>query len=157
MLRRETMLERLGESRSCSPALGRGSTPLQRGERLSHNLFVILLSKLWVVFLWTMSISILQPMECPIKVILQERLINLVHICTIFTMFDEWVSLWSTIIQVASFKSTWQMVATKGRSEPTYVRPESKKKKNRSVFEEKFPRGFIARHLFFEGVCSFNW
>ena len=76
MLRRETMLERLGESRSCSPALGRGSTPLQRGERISRNLFVIPLSKLWVVFLWTMSISILQPMECPIKVILQERLIK---------------------------------------------------------------------------------
>ena len=46
MLRREPMLERLGESRSCSPALGRGSTPLEGEERISYNLFVILLSKL---------------------------------------------------------------------------------------------------------------
>ena len=113
MLRTETKLEHLAESRSCSPALGRGSTPLQWGERMSYNLFVILLSKLWVVFLWTMSISILQPMECPIKVILQEGLGHqtLYVLYVLFTSFDEWVSLLSTIIHGLVLKAPgrcWQ-------------------------------------------------
>ena len=154
MLRTETKLEHLAESISCSPALGRGSTPLQRGERMSYNLFVILLSKLWVVFLWTMSISILQPMECPIKVILQEGLSHQTFY-VLFTSFDKFFII--NDHPRFGFKSTWQMLATKGQSEPTYVQPESKIEKVRPVFEVKFPRGFIARHLFFEGVSSFSW
>ena len=156
MLRTETMLERLAESRSCSPALGRGSTPLQTGERMSYNLFVILLSKLWVVFLWTMSISILQPMECPIKVILQEGLIKP---CT--QLYDFYKVRWMSFLLINDNPGVWFRHLADGGNKRS-IRANlcstwKQKEKIRSVFEVKFPRGFIARHLFFEGVSSFSW
>ena len=52
------------------------------------------------------------------------------------------------------------MVATKGRLEPTYVRPESKKKKLDPSPKQNFLQDLLegrARHLFFEGVSSFSW